>query len=152
ICEALEAAHERGIIHRDLKRANITISPDGRVKVLDFGLARAVESAPVTAVSHSPTLLPAWNDHGNSGGYVAGAGQRAGAGSKDGHLLVRLCSLRDADRTGSFSGRNNHRNSQCGVTGRTRLERFAYTNTERDSPPFAALEKNRSRRLCDIGD
>ena len=43
IAEALEAAHEQGIIHRDLKPANIKVRPDGTVKVLDFGLAKALE-------------------------------------------------------------------------------------------------------------
>ena len=59
IADALEAAHEAGIIHRDLKPANIKVRPDGTVKVLDFGLAKALDpaaSAPAVGVQNSPTI------------------------------------------------------------------------------------------------
>ena len=58
IAEALEAAHEQGIIHRDLKPANVKVRPDGTVKVLDFGLAKALEPAGATSpsVAQSPTI------------------------------------------------------------------------------------------------
>jgi serine/threonine-protein kinase len=70
IAEALEAAHEQGIIHRDLKPANLKVRADGTVKVLDFGLAKAFDSA--ATAGPGATMSPTLSIHATQAGIILG--------------------------------------------------------------------------------
>ena len=99
--EALEAAHDQGIIHRDLKPANIKLRPDGTVKVLDFGLAKALRADASRASMRrasptitSPALMTGVGVHDRHGGVYepgAGAGQARWTGAATSGRSAACC-------------------------------------------------------------
>ena len=151
IAEALEAAHEQGIIHRDLKPANIKVRPDGTVKVLDFGLAKALapEGAGASAdAMNSPTLTAPADADGHDPRHRGLHGARAGEGPRGrparGHLGVRRRALRDAHGPARVRGRRHLGGPRVGAEDRPRFERGSGRCIAVRAPVAATLSRERS--------
>jgi eukaryotic-like serine/threonine-protein kinase len=152
VAEALETAHEQGIIHRDLKPSNIKVRDDGTVKVLDFGLARAMDSAVGSAphVSQSPTITtPAMM---TGVGMILGTAaymspeqvERTRGGQAQRPVGLRLRALRDAHRRAGVPGRRGLRYARGGAPRRADLVRAAGEHAIADSPSASPLPREGS--------
>jgi Tol biopolymer transport system component len=157
IGEGLEAAHEKGIIHRDLKPGNVMVTPDGQVKVLDFGLGKSLEPDSVSSLANSPTITVAATQAGlllGTAAYMAPEQAKGRTADKRcdvwafGAVLYEMLTGRRA-----FEGEDVTDTLAAILRGEP-----DWTALPSGVPPHVrrvleqCLEKDRKRRLHDIGD
>ena len=138
ICAALEFSHRHGIIHRDIKPGNVMLTQNGQVKVMDFGIARALASGATTMTQTSAVI-------GTAQYLSPGAGPRRGGRRPLRRVRGRLRALRAAlsgTRRSSATARSAWPTSTCGKTRRRRATSTATSRRTIDAIVLKALAKN----------
>jgi serine/threonine-protein kinase len=159
VATGLEAAHERGVIHRDLKPSNVRMTADGSAKVLDFGLAKAVETA--VEGSSDASLSPTMTSMGTAAGMILGTASYMSPEQAAGQPIDRRCDIWSFGVLLSelLSGKRMFHGETLSHTLADVLRaEIDLTDLPPDVPPairrllHRCLERDPKRRLRDIGE